>query len=293
MTNGKANRFKWRAFISITTGLSFIAMSITGVILFVVPPGRIANWTGWTIFGLTKDQWQGLHLWFSLVFMLAAVLHIYLNWRPLVNYFKNKVSKTFALRAEWVSSLLLCVVIGIGTLAGLRPFSSLLAWNEQIKHSWDKTERRAPVPHAELMTLAELVGHVGDIDVETMIANLKAKGIDVESPQIVVGELAEAHDMTPRQLYDIAVGEAHSGRGRGRGGQGGGGSGQRGEREYRSGQGIGRLTLQEYCAEAELSLDAAIAKLQEAGFKATGQMTIRQIADVAGVHPSEVRRLLE
>ena len=257
MTNDKKNRFNWRAFISIMTGLSFIAMSVTGIVLFVVPPGRIANWTGWTIFGLTKDQWAGLHLWFSLVFMLAAIFHIYFNWRPLLNYFKNKVSKTFALRSEWISSLLLCVVIGIGTLAGLKPFSSLLDWNEQIKHSWDKTERRAPVPHAELMTLAELAGHVSDIDAETMIANLKASRIDVESPQSVVGELAEAHNMTPRQLYDIAVGEAHSGRGRGRGGHGGG-SGQRGEQECRGGQGIGRLTLKEYCAEADLSLDATI-----------------------------------
>jgi hypothetical protein len=282
VTNGKINRFNWRAFISIMTGLSFIAMSVSGVILFVVPPGRIANWTGWTIFGLTKDQWAGLHIWFSVVFMLAAVLHIYFNWRPLVDYFKNRVSKTFALRTEWLSSLLLCIVIGIGTLLGIRPFSSLLAWNEQIKYSWDKTERRAPVPHAELMTLAELAGHLGDIDVETMMANLKAKGIDGESPESVVGELAEAHGMTPRQLYDIAVGQTRSGRGRG-----GAGAGQRG------GQGMGRLTLKEYCAEAGLSLDATIEKLQEAGFKATGQMTIREIGDAASVHPSEVRRLLE
>jgi hypothetical protein len=33
-------RFNWRAFISVTTALSFVAMSITGVVLFVTPPGR-------------------------------------------------------------------------------------------------------------------------------------------------------------------------------------------------------------------------------------------------------------
>jgi len=72
-------RFNWRAFISVTTALSFVAMSITGVVLFVTPPGRVAHWTGWKIGALTKEQWAGLHIWFSLLFMIVAVLHLYLN----------------------------------------------------------------------------------------------------------------------------------------------------------------------------------------------------------------------
>jgi len=76
---GRTRRFEWRAFVSVTTMLSFLGMSVTGVVLFVTPPGRIAHWTGWTLSGLTKDQWVALHIWFSLVFLVTAAFHLYLN----------------------------------------------------------------------------------------------------------------------------------------------------------------------------------------------------------------------
>ena len=293
MAGNRNGGFNLRAFTSITTGVSFIGMSLTGIILFVVPPGRIANWTGWTIFGLSKHQWGGLHIWFSLVFMLAALFHIYFNWRPLLNYFKSKVSKSLALRWEWASAVLLCVVVMLGTLADIKPFSSLLTWSEAIKHSWDETDRQAPVPHAELLTLAELAEYVDDVTVETVIQNLKAKGIEVDSSEHVVGELAKAHDMTPDELYAIAVGEIRTGRARGGDGRGGAGRGQIGQQEHRGGQGIGRMTLQQYCTNADLEIDVAIEKLRKIGLEARKEMTIREIADVTGVHPSEVRTLLD
>ncbi len=127
MAQNQTKAFSGRAFVSTLMGVSFIGMCITGIILFVVPPGRIANWTGWTICGLTKHQWQGLHIWLSLVFMVAACVHTVFNWRPLLSYFKNKVSKTLALRWEWVLSLVICGGVLLGTLAGVPPFASLMA----------------------------------------------------------------------------------------------------------------------------------------------------------------------
>jgi len=130
-------KFNWRAFFSVLSALSFIGMVFTGVILFVIPPGRIANWSGWTLLGLTKHQWVGLHDWFSIIFIVASIFHVYLNWKALVSYFKNKVNKAFALRIEWAFALVICCVVFIGTLVDIKPFSSLLVWNENIKHSWD------------------------------------------------------------------------------------------------------------------------------------------------------------
>ncbi|MHC4519930.1 MAG: DUF4405 domain-containing protein [Planctomycetota bacterium] len=279
MTQEKTSGFKGRAFISTTTGLSFVGMCVTGIILFIVPPGRIANWTGWTIFGLTKAQWQGLHIWFSLVFMVAACVHLYYNWRALLSYFKGKISKTLALRWEWVLSLVVCAIITVGTLADVKPFSSLLAWNEALKYRWDDTQRRAPIPHAELLTLTELAEHTRDVTLETIMANLTAHGITVESPDEVVGELAAAHHLTPAALYRFAVGPAHTGPGRG------GGSG--GE------QGIGRMTLKEYCTSAGIEVGTAIEKLRQARLTASESSTLREIADTGSLHPSQVRQLLE
>jgi len=61
-SNGaRGRRFIWRAFISVATAVSFVALSVTGVVLLITPPGRVAHWTGWRIWALTKDQWSGLH----------------------------------------------------------------------------------------------------------------------------------------------------------------------------------------------------------------------------------------
>jgi len=315
MSEEKRKMFNWRAFVSVLTALSFIGMAFTGVILFVVPPGRIANWSGWTLLALTKHQWIGLHDWFSIIFVVASVFHVYLNWKLFVSYFKSKVSKAFALRAEWALALVVCIAVFFGTLGDVAPFSSLLVWNENIKHSWDSPQQRAPIPHAELLTLTELAEQVRDVDLETMLTNLKANGIEVESTDVVLGELAESYNMTPARLYNIALGQTRPGKGYGGPGQGGrqgqgghgaggpgGGSSQHtvtqadiGAEHARGGavRGIGQMTLKEYCSQMGLDVNKAVEKLQGAGFKASPDITIRVIADTAGVHPSQIRTLLE
>jgi len=285
-TQDRTRRFQWRAFVSVTTMLSFLGMSVTGIALFVTPPGRIAHWTGWTLSGLTKDQWVALHIWFSLVFLVGAVFHLCLNWKPLVSYFKDRVRKTFALRLEWVLALAICVLVFVGTLAEKTPFANVLAFNERIKHRWDRPEQRAPVPHAELMTLNEVAEKVTGLDVETMMHNLQEGGIEVKSPDAVVGESARQNNMTPHQLYATATG----------GGQGGRGSG--GNRRFsdgsssRGGFGIGRLTLRQYCNQERLNVGTAITRLRENDVEAKPNASIREIADASGLHPSVIRDIL-
>ena len=289
-------KFNWRAFFSVLAGVSFIGMVFTGVILFVVPPGRIANWTGWTLLGLTKHQWIGLHDWFSIIFVAASVFHVYLNWKPLVSYFKNKVSKAFGLRLEWVFALVICGVVFLGTLVEMKPFSSLLAWNENIKHGWDSSEQRAPIAHAELLSLTALSEQVSDVSLESILINLNSRGIEVESADVVLRDLAEANNMTPAHLYNIAVGQTGPGRGQGGHGQRGERQGGEGVAEHEqggSGRGFGRMTLKSYCDQMGLDVNEAVKKLQNAGFKANSDMTMRSIADSTGIHPSEIRSLLE
>lgn len=282
---GPGHRFNWRAFISVITAISFVGMSVTGVVLFVTPPGRVAHWTGWRIWALTKDQWAGLHIWFSLIFMIAAVLHLYLNWRLFLSYFRSRVRKAFALRTEWVIALLLCGIVGWATLANVKPFSSLLNWNEAIKRSWETPTGQAPIPHAELLTLSELAQKTEGLEVESMVENLQAANIEIQSPDVVLGDLAKRVGMTPMQLYAIATGQSIAPRA-------GGGRGANRESQQ-GGYGIGRLTLRQYCEQQGLDLDKTIQKLRGKGFKAEPDMTVREIAATGGVHPSAMRDILE
>lgn len=57
--------------------------------------------------------------------------------------------------------------------------------------------------------------------------------------------------------------------------------------------GFDRMTLKEYCGQIGLDVDTAVQKLQNAGFKAGSDMTIRIIANTASVPPSQIRILIE
>lgn len=56
--------------------------------------------------------------------------------------------------------------------------------------------------------------------------------------------------------------------------------------------GIGQMTLAEYCRQEGLEPDKAIQILQGSGIAARPDMTMREIADLAGVHPSQLRQML-
>lgn len=53
------------------------------------------------------------------------------------------------------------------------------------------------------------------------------------------------------------------------------------------------MTLRQYCEQSGMGLSKAIDTLKDAGYQAGPDMTMRAIADSAGVHPSEIRRLFE
>jgi hypothetical protein len=53
------------------------------------------------------------------------------------------------------------------------------------------------------------------------------------------------------------------------------------------------MTLKQYCAQNGLDLSVAMEKLRRAGLSPSEEMTLRAIADAAGIHPSDVRQLLE
>jgi len=129
--------FNWRGFASVTASLAFLGLTVSGTALFFIPPGRIANWNDWRMLGLTKPQWIGLHIWFGVLFLIVALVHVTYNWKPLVGYFKDETRRHLALRWEWGAALLLVWVMSAGTVRGMMPFSSFLNWHTTIKHRHD------------------------------------------------------------------------------------------------------------------------------------------------------------
>ena len=71
--------YSLRRFTSLCIGFSFLIMSYTGIILFLAPKGRVANWTNWQLLGLDKTHYTHLHVTFMVLFLVGMIFHIYLN----------------------------------------------------------------------------------------------------------------------------------------------------------------------------------------------------------------------
>ena len=277
--NNKNAKFNLRGFVSVLTTFSFLLLAVSGLVLFITPPGRVANWTGWQFLGLTKIQWGSVHIWFSFTFLLVSLFHVYFNWKVLLNYFKNRVSRSFAFKREWTAALIVCVVLYVGTLAEIPPFSSLIAFNDSIKNSWEQDDQRAPIPHAELLTLTELASEA-KISIENIMGNLNAKGISDATADSIVGDLAKAHGMTPIQLFDIAA-------------AGSGNKKTAGKSGMHKGSGMGRKTLAQICSEWQLDQQEVINKFKAEGIEATSDMILRDIAYKNNMKPPELLDMLK
>ncbi len=307
--NSSKTALQLRALTSVLIAMTFLALGLSGAILFLSPPGRVANWSDWRMLGLTKHDWTGLHVWFSVLFLITAGFHIVFNFRPLVNYFKDRLTRQLGFRREWVVALGLCGVVFAGVRLEMPPFSSFLDFNERIKRSWEDPRGAAPIPHAELLTLTELA-EKAEVPLEIALARLKEKGVQGATAEIVISKLAEQNDVSAQRVYEIM--QAVYGQTRGGGGRGpGGGSGEKtvagksGESGHRPGGGAsgggwgggggpGRMTLTEFCESRKIDVKEAQARLEAKGIKLTPGRTLRDIAvDNGYERPYEIMDIIE
>jgi hypothetical protein len=211
-------------------------MVVSGVMLFLTPRGRMANWTDWKLLGLGKEQWAAVHVNLSLLCVTIALLHLVLNWKVLMSYLRRKTTGGLLMVKEIGLATLVCAGFLLGSIYDVPPFSSIMALNMRVKDYWEGRTNEAPVPHGEQMTLARFSTYVG-LTPEQISNALAAEGFNVSDSSLTVRQIAEQKQMTPSALFDavrkhypdmvisggfgggLGVGR---GMGRGRGGQGGG-----------------------------------------------------------------------
>jgi len=108
-------KFSWKAFISFGLTYSFIIILVSGIMLYMSPPGRYAHWVNWKMFGLTKEGWQAIHTVFSYTFVILSIFHLFtINWKSFLSYFKGKTQNGINKKRElYLSSA----------------YTSLFSWN--------------------------------------------------------------------------------------------------------------------------------------------------------------------
>ena len=197
--------FNWRVFISFGLFIALVMMLISGVILYISPPGRVANWTDWRMIGLTKRGWQHQHIIFGFAFLILSLFHLFvINWKAFFSYLKSKTTEGLKSPGELLTIILLSVFFGIGTYYGIQPFLAVIKFGDAISGSWERQEKQAPVPHAELMTLTQLAEQPGlGGDPAALKAKLEKAGLKVTSLDQTLAEIATSNGKTAEQVYEV------------------------------------------------------------------------------------------
>jgi hypothetical protein len=254
----KKNKFSWKAFISIGLFYSFIIILITGLVLYIAPAGRVANWVNWKLFGITKANWQAIHTIFSFTFATLSVFHLFLiNWRAFWTYLKSKSIQGLNKKKEFYLSSLLTIIFLAGVMFSVPPFSSFLDMGAKLKSSWEKEESVPPIPHAELLTLNELAVKLDSMSIEKIVNKLEANKIKFDNANQTLAEISVVNNLTPLEIYQIIVKKSSTGK---------------------VGSGMGKKSLDQLAKENNLDINEVIKILSGKNIKARKDQTLKDIA---------------
>ncbi len=137
----RKEKFYIRSFISLFLIGSVLLEVVSGVVLYLAPSGRVAETMSWELIWLTKTQWEAVHTVFGLLWVPILATHIFLNWRPILSYLKNRATKAFAFKRELLAALTLVVFFTLGSLYNWPPVSQIMALSESMTSFWENQGR--------------------------------------------------------------------------------------------------------------------------------------------------------
>ena len=267
--------FNVRAFISFLILFAFLVMSITGIVLYLSPPGRDANWINWEMAGLLRTQWAAIHTVFSWLFIISGAIHLLVyNLKPVLNYLRDTATRSFKMTAELAGATALTLVMAAGVYFFIPPFSSIVELGTKTADSWVKKSEKPPVAHAELMPVNELAVLV-KVDPAKAVASLEAAGIKGFDGNTLLGKIAKENKKTPREIYLLMI------------------KGQSADEGQKGSMGLGEKTFTYVCKEEGLDAAEALKRLKAKGIKAVPSQTMKAIYLENGINPHEILKIMK
>jgi hypothetical protein len=277
ITDKRNGPMNLRKITSLTAFLSFIILLLTSIVLYVVPEGRVAYWSDWKWMGLSKSQWGALHINFGFLFILAGIIHIYLNWKPILQYLKDRAKKIKIFTASFNIALVLTVLCAFGTYFTLPPFSWVLSIGEAFKDAGSKTYGEPPYGHAELSSLKLLCNRLG-LDVEASLKGLQDANIQFQSETQTILEIAQINGLTPKDVYEAMLPKMDE-------------TSVLKMPEFPEPK-VGKQTLSEVCTTYGLDISAVINGLAQNGIEAKPEMTFKEVADGSGMSAPDLYSII-
>jgi len=198
-----------RKITSLTALISFILLMVTSIILYIVPAGRVAYWSDYKLWSLSKDDWGNVHINLGFLLLISILLHVYYNWKPMISYMKNRSKQLRIFTPDFNVSLIVSLVVFFGTLAGIPPMSSIINLGASISDKANRYYGEPPYGHAELSPLADFADKV-KVDLAESMALLGNAGIKVDSSAQTMKNIAETNGVSPQHIYAIMKPQSNS-----------------------------------------------------------------------------------
>jgi hypothetical protein len=245
---------------------ALVMMSVTGIVMYIMPPGRVAYWSGWTLFGLNKDQWGALHTVAGFIMLIAGSFHLYFNWKPMKSYFKEKAKSLFS--KELLMVTLIGFAVTVMTAMQLPPFQSVMDLGEEIKESWESGMEEAPMPHTERLRLGEIATML-DIPYSALEEKLKTKTAVPFGQNTTLSQIASQANTSPAALYLYLSGET-------------------GSTLPHEGSGIGRKSVETVCRELDIPFPDVQKSFRSQGMEIRADEKLKEAAARLGMTPMEL-----
>ena len=270
----RSKTFHPRSFISFSMLLVILWLLVSGTVLYVSPPGRIAHWQNWTLLGLNKTQWENQHTVFSYTFILLAIWHIfYLNWHNLRSYIKLKTRAGFRKKREFTGAIIIFLVLYVGTSYQVSPIGDFIALGNKVGFGWENSQESAPMPHTENLSLSEIANKQLNMPMAEAVEILKKQGLQISDTTQNLKEIASFNNTSPSKIYS-SLSTKHN-------------------QTAPAGKGYGRMTLKSLAAQWNMETVELIDLLKENNVVAQPSQTLREVADQHGLHPSALVKMIK
>ncbi len=266
-----------RRIVSLSLMLSITGMLVSSIILYIVPQGRVAYWSGWTLLGLSKSQWGAIHTNLGFLMLVSGSFHIYYNWRPMTSYMKNKARGFKLFTPNFNAAFIVFVAFTCLTILELPPS----VWIQDLRAALEEGSAgdlgEPPYGHAEESSFRVFLRNVG-MDPVAAKANLENSGIAIADPEARILDLARDNGRSPQELFEII----------------------KGTEDQRImdplpipsslPMGSGRLTLEAFCRQYNRDLNESVTILETAGLVVDPKQSLK---DIGALNSLEALDLLE
>ncbi len=192
--------FSPRAFVSLVAAVQLVLLAASGLVLLVAPACGVAARMGWAVGGLSKEQWQAVHVNTGLVFLIIGTWHLVFNWKALLHYLRRRLGAERRWRLEPLYAGLFGLLLVLGPATDMAPFAQVTALSERLSAAWTARVSTSGGQSWGQMNLAELC-EAAELSLPAVLDRLAGLGLAADDTTSVRA-VADALGLPPSQLAE-------------------------------------------------------------------------------------------